>query len=263
MIILPEERREQIIEILKTKDYAEIPYLSETFKVSEMTIRRDIDKLEKEDRVIKVYGGVRLKVLSEREWESPIEIRKSTNSLAKKMISKEALNLINDGDVIAFDASTTALELSRLLKYKRKVTVVTNNLNIAIELAEDPEIPVILLGGFVRRTSLSVIGSGMTKYLESINIDKAFISCKSFNFADGVTDFLMDEGEAKQAIIKRSNEIFLLADTSKINTIAFFKICDAEQIDYLITDNSVKHTVEQEECLRQYQESGVRIIVAE
>ena len=263
MIILPEERRERIIEILKTKDYAEIPYLSETFNVSEMTIRRDIDKLEKDDRVIKVYGGVRLKVLSEREWESPIEIRKSTNSLAKQMISREALKLINDGDVIAFDASTTALELSRMLKFERKVTVVTNNLNIAIELAEDPEIPIILLGGFIRRTSLSVIGSGMNKYLESINIDKAFISCKSFNFTDGVTDFLMDEGEAKQAIIKRSNEVFLLADTSKINTIAFFKICDSKQIDYVITDNLISHTQEQKDCLKQYQESGAHVIVAE
>ncbi|WP_342536807.1 DeoR/GlpR family DNA-binding transcription regulator [Sporosarcina sp. FSL K6-3508] len=262
MVILPEERREKIIDILKTKDYAEIQYLSETFKVSEMTIRRDIDKLEKENRVTRVYGGVRLKVLSDREWESPIEIRKSTNSLAKKLISKEAMKYINDGDVIAFDASTTALELSRFIKFERKVTVVTNNLNIAIELAEDPEIPVILLGGFVRRTSLSVIGSGMSKYLESINIDKAFISCKSFNYSDGVTDFLMDEGEAKQAIIKRSTDIFLLADQSKINTIAFFKICDAEQIDYLITDCSQEHTHEQSECLKKYKESGVHVIVA-
>lgn len=263
MVILPEERREQIIEILKTKDYAEIPYLSETFKVSEMTIRRDIDKLEKENRVTRVYGGVRLKALHDREWESPIEIRKSTNSEAKQLISKEALKFVEDGDVIAFDASTTALEFSRLIKFNRKVTVVTNNLNIAIELAEDPEIPVILLGGFVRRTSLSVIGSGMAKYLESINIDKAFISCKSFNFPDGVTDFLMDEGEAKQAIIKRSNQIFLLADQSKIDTISFFKICDAGQIDCLITDRLMEHTEQQKECLRQYEETGVRVIVAE
>lgn len=260
--MFPEERREKIIDILKTKDYAEFQYLSEKFNVSEMTIRRDIDKLDKENRVTRVYGGVRLKALSDREWESPIEIRKVTNSLAKRMISKEAINFINDGDVIAFDASTTALELSRFIKFERKVTVVTNNLNIAIELAEDPDIPVILLGGFVRRTSLSVIGSGMSKYLESINIDKAFISCKSFNYSDGVTDFLMDEGEAKQAIIKRSAEIFLLADQSKINTIAFFKICDAQQIDFLITDNSVEHTPEQQECLRQYEDIGVHVVVA-
>lgn len=262
MVLFPAARREEIVNILKTKDYAEVAYLSQKLSVSEMTIRRDIEKLEAEDRVTKVYGGVRLKRLDEREWENPIEVRKSTNTKEKMAMAEVALNFIEDGDVIAFDASTSALEVSRAMKGKKKVTVVTNNINIAIELSDDADITVILLGGFVRRTSLSVIGSSMTKYLESIFIDKAFISCKALNFHDGVTDSLMDEGEAKQAIIERSSEVFVLADHSKIDTIAFFKICPAEKVDTLITDAYQSFTVKQQKCLDLYEENGVDVIVA-
>src|SRR5690625_3692609 len=237
MMLLPTTRRERIIDILKTKDYAEISYLSQKFQVSEMTIRRDIERLVKADKVSKVYGGVRLKEFDEREFEDPIEERKSTNTKEKQAIAREALNFIEDGDVIAFDASTTAYELSRVIKFKKNVTVVTNNINIAIELADDSDITVILLGGFLRKTSLTLIGSSIPKYLESIYIDKAFISSKALNYNDGVTDSLMDEGEAKQAIIQRTNQLFFLADHSKINTLAFFKVCPANQIDTLITDS--------------------------
>ncbi|MGM8212411.1 DeoR/GlpR family DNA-binding transcription regulator [Virgibacillus sp. W0430] len=263
MVLLPTARREEIINILKTKDYAEISYLSQRFQVSEMTIRRDIEKLEKKDKVKRVYGGVRLKEIGERELESPIDERKSTNTREKQAIAKEAAAYIKDGDVIAFDASTTAYELSRYIKFKKKVTVVTNNINIAVELSDDPEITVILLGGFVRRTSLSLIGSSLSKYLESIFIDKAFISCKALNFSDGITDSLMDEGEAKQAIIKRSNQLFILADHSKIDTIAFFKICPADRVDALITDAFVPLTDGQKSCLELYRESGIDLIIAE
>jgi len=263
MVLFPTERREKIVEILKTKDYAEVGYLSQKFSVSEMTIRRDIEKLETEGHVTRVYGGVRLKRLDEREWENPIDVRKSTNALEKMAIAQEALSFIEDGDVIAFDASTSALEVSRAIKNKRKVTVVTNNINIAIELSEDPEITIILLGGFVRRTSLSLIGSSIPKYLESIYIDKAFISCKALNYYDGVTDSLMDEGEAKQAIIKRSSKLFVLADHTKIDTIAFFKICSADKVNTLITDGFKSFTKEQKTCLDLYQESGVDIVIAQ
>jgi len=260
--VLPENRRKQIIEILKTKDYAEVSYLSDTFKVSEMTIRRDIDRLESEDLVVKVYGGVRLKALNEREWELPINERLTENYEAKNLVTDLAYEEIQDGDVIAFDASTTALVLSQKIKFTKKVTVITNNINIALELSEDPDISTILLGGFVRRTSLSLIGTGIPKYLESLYIDKAFISCKAINAEDGVMDSLMDEGEAKQAIIKRSKKIYILADHSKIATTAFFKICQPTSIDYLITDELVNTDSAKQQCLQQYIDLGVDVQIA-
>lgn len=260
---LPSARRKKIVDILKTKDYAEISYLSQKFQVSEMTIRRDIERLEKENSVSKVYGGVRLKELDEREFEDPVEERKIKYAMEKHAIAKEALNFIEDGDVIAFDASTTAFELSRVIKFKKTVTVVTNNVNIAIELSDDSDITVILLGGFLRKTSLSLTGSAIPKFLESIYIDKAFLSSKALNYNNGVTDSLMDEGEAKQAIIERTNQLFLLADHSKINTVAFFKVCSAKQIDTLITDSFGTFEEEQLETLKLFEVNGINLIIAE
>jgi DeoR family transcriptional regulator, fructose operon transcriptional repressor len=262
MNYLPQNRRDEIINILKSKEYAEISYLSQKFSVSEMTIRRDIEKLEKEGKLIKVYGGVRLKEIREGEYGGSVDERKHINTQAKKAIAKEAVKFINDGDVIAFDASTTALEVSLQIKFKKRVTVVTNNINIAVELAEDPDITIILLGGFVRKRSLSLTGSLVSKYLESIFIDKAFISSKAINFNDGMTDSLIDEGEAKQALILRSNKLFALHDHSKIDTLAFFKVCPAEKINTFITDSQSPLNDKQSECLESYRNIGVEVITA-
>lgn len=260
MNFLPDNRRNEIINILKLKEYAEISYLSQKFNVSEMTIRRDIEKLEKEGKVLKVYGGVRLKEIL--EFEGSIDERKVINSEAKKAIANKAVNFIEDGDVIAFDASTTAIELSMKIKYRKKVTVVTNNVTIAVHLADDPNITIILLGGFLRRASLSLTGTMLPKCLESIYIDKAFISAKSLNFSDGLTDTLMDEGEAKQALISRTNKLFALIDHSKIDTLAFFKICPAERIDTLITDMVKPLSKNQIDCLNAFRNNGVEVIIA-
>jgi DeoR family fructose operon transcriptional repressor len=263
MINIPSKRRDQIIEILKSKEYAEIPYLSQKFSVSEMTIRRDIEKLESEGKVNRVYGGVKLVSIRDRNYELSIEERLNSHSKEKQIISIEAAKFINDGDVIAFDASTSALELSRYIKFKKKITVVTNNIKIAGEVSEDPNISTILLGGFVRQWSCSIIGSSMNKYLESIFIDKAFISCKSLNFTEGVTDSLIDEGEAKQSLIERSNQLYVLADHSKINTLSFFKICSSDKIHTIITDSNKPFDQQQQKCIDSFREIGVNVIMAQ
>ncbi|GAA0355398.1 DeoR/GlpR family DNA-binding transcription regulator [Alkalibacterium iburiense] len=262
MIYLPQNRRDEIINVLKSKEYAEVSYLSHKFKVSEMTIRRDVEKLVNSGLVVKVYGGVRLKHNNITEYDTPVKDRKNINHTAKRLIALNAVDFIDDGDVIAFDASTTALEISNQMKFKKKVTVVTNNINIAIELADDPDIPIILLGGFMRKKSLSLTGSLISKSISSIYIDKAFISSKSINFNDGLTDVLMDEGEAKQAIINKSDKVFALCDHTKINTRSFFKICSHNKIDTLITDSLGSFDEEQKSCLDLYRENGTNVIIA-
>lgn len=188
---MPFVRRKKIIEILGQNDYADVSYLSELFSVSEMTIRRDLEKLEKEDEVIRVYGGAKLK--TKRVYEGPIKERLNVNKQEKMTIAKVAAEMIEDGDVIALDASTTALEVSKQIKNKSKLTVITNNISIAIELSNAPSITVILLGGFLRAKSLSLVGASLRKLLESLYIDKAFISSKALNFNEGLTDATIEE----------------------------------------------------------------------
>jgi len=256
----PVERRNKIIEILEQREHVEVSYLSDAFQVSLMTIRRDLEKLEKDGKVIRMYGGVKLK--TKRVYEYSMEERLNSNKREKLAIAREAARLIEDGDVVAFDASTTALEVSKLIKDRKDVTVVTNNLSIAIELADAPEVVVILLGGFLRGKSLSVMGASLKQYLEAIYIDKAFISSKALSFHEGLTDTAIDEGEAKQAMLSKSNEVIVLADHTKLGKVAFYKVCDKQGITKIITDELIPLTPLQQECINSYKEYGTPIILA-
>ncbi|MCL6573300.1 MAG: DeoR/GlpR family DNA-binding transcription regulator [Bacillus sp. (in: Bacteria)] len=256
----PLTRRMKIVTLLEETDYADVSNLSSLFQVSEMTIRRDLESLEKAGDVIRVHGGVKLK--TKRVYEASIEKRLNTNKPEKMAIAKEAANLIEDGDVIAFDASTTAFEVSKLIKSKKKLTVVTNNISIAIELSDTEEITVILLGGFLRGKSLSLVGSSLHKYLQSIYIDKAFISSKALNFTEGLTDATIDEGEAKQALIDKSNQVFVLVDHTKLGKLAFFEVCGKNKIDKILTDQLDPLLPEQQECIDSYLEYGTEVVIA-
>ncbi|EEM18810.1 MULTISPECIES: DeoR/GlpR family DNA-binding transcription regulator [Bacillus] len=256
----PVERRNKIIEILEQREHVEVSYLSDAFQVSLMTIRRDLEKLEKDGKVIRMYGGVKLK--TKRVYEYSMEERLNSNKREKLAIAREAARLIEDGDVVAFDASTTALEVSKLIKDRKDVTVVTNNLSIAIELADVPEIVVIVLGGFLRGKSLSVMGASLKQYLETIYIDKAFISSKALSFHEGLTDTAIDEGEAKQAMLSKSSEVIVLADHTKLGNVAFYKVCDKQGITKIITDELIPLTPLQQECINSYKEYGTPIILA-
>ncbi|PEE40487.1 DeoR/GlpR family DNA-binding transcription regulator [Bacillus pseudomycoides] len=256
----PVERRNKIIEMLEQREHVDVSYLSDAFQVSLMTIRRDLEKLEKDGKVIRMYGGVKLKI--KRVYEYSMEERLNSNKQEKLVIAREAARLIEDGDVVAFDASTTALEVSKLIKDRKDVTVVTNNLSIAIELADVSEIVVIVLGGFLRGKSLSVMGASLKQYLGRIYIDKAFISSKALSFHEGLTDTAIDEGEAKQAMLSKSNEVIVLADHTKLGKVAFYKVCDKQGITKIITDELIPLTPLQQECINSYKEYGTPIILA-
>ncbi|PEI92591.1 DeoR family transcriptional regulator [Bacillus pseudomycoides] len=253
----PVERRNKIIEMLEQREHVDVSYLSDAFQVSLMTIRRDLEKLEKDGKVIRMYGGVKLKI--KRVYEYSMEERLNSNKQEKLVIAREAARLIEDGDVVAFDASTTALEVSKLIKDRKDVTVVTNNLSIAIELADVSEIVVIVLGGFLRGKSLSVMGASLKQYLGRIYIDKAFISSKALSFHEGLTDTAIDEGEA---MLSKSNEVIVLADHTKLGKVAFYKVCDKQGITKIITDELIPLTPLQQECINSYKEYGTPIILA-
>lgn len=257
----PYIRRKKIIELLWKQDYADVTYLSDLFNVSEMTIRRDLEKLEKDGDIVRVYGGAKIKINS--PYEATVEERLSTNKKEKIAIAKRAVELIEDGDIIAFDASTTALEVSKLIKDKKNLTVITNNISIAIELSDATHITVFLLGGFLRGTSLSLVGASLKKSLEGIYIDKAFISSRALNFQEGLTDITIEEGEAKQAIIEKSNKVYVIVDHTKIGKLSFFQVCEKDKISKIITDQLEAFTEDQGQCLENFREYGIEVITAD
>ncbi len=253
-------RRKRIIDLLVENNFADVSSLSKTFNVSEMTIRRDLEQLERDGEIVRVYGGARLN--TKKSYETTIRERIDANRAEKMAIAKVAADLIEDGDVVAFDASTTALEVSKLIKFGKKLTVVTNNLSIAIELSEAPQITVVVLGGFMRSISLSLFGSITRKSLESMYIDKAFFSSHALSFNEGLTEKAIEEGRAKQAMLEKTDRLFVMVDRSKLAKIAFYQICPAQRINVILTDELEPFSAEQEQCLKEFSESGVEVISA-
>lgn len=260
MVNIPYVRRQEVIKILSENKVEDITSLSKILGVSEMTIRRDLDKLEKGGDVIRIYGGA--KIRTKNVYEPSIGERLMQNIREKKAIGMKAAEFIEDGDVVAFDASTTALEVANNIKNHKELTVITNNIALAIELSENKDITIILLGGIVRKSSLSLVGSWLPKMLKHINIDKFFISSSALSFKEGLTDATIEEVEAKKAIIDRSAERFVIADHTKINKVSAFHVCNYKIIDKIITDGLVEFTKEQKQCLKKFEEKNVGVIIA-
>lgn len=257
---IPYVRAKEIIRILHENEIADISYLSNHLGVSEMTVRRDLERLEKDGDIIRIYGGAKLRKKS--NYDPSIEERLIKNMDEKMAIGRKAAEFIEDGDVIALDASTTALEISKNIKARKKLTVITNNISIAIELSEENDITTILLGGIVRKRSLSLVGTSINDFLQNMHIDKTFISSKALSFEQGLTDATIDEGETKKALIKSSNSVIIVADHTKLNTVSFYKVCDYREVDMLIVDGLVPFSDQDKQCLKQFSENDVQVVIA-
>lgn len=248
------------MQILMENESADITTLSRQLGVSEMTVRRDLEILEKDGNVVRVYGGAKIK--SKRVYESLMEERLIKNIAEKDAIAKKASEYIEDGDVIALDASTTALAICKYIKDRKKLTVITSNICAAIELSDQNDISIILLGGTVKKSSLTMVGPCIKDMLKQFYIDKAFICSKSLSFKEGLTDATIDEGEAKKAMMDSSKSVFIVADHTKINEVSFFHVCDYKRMNKIITDSLGEFTKDQIECLESFRSKGVDVVIA-
>ncbi|SHF17136.1 transcriptional regulator, DeoR family [Seinonella peptonophila] len=260
MNLTPDQRRNKIIDILEQHDFVDFTYFGQYFNVSEMTIRRDIEYLERAGEVVRVYGGAKLR--NDRGYEASIQERLKTNHKEKQVIAKQAAAQIFDGDVIALDGSTTALEVSKLIKDRKNLTVITNNISIAIELSTAVDIQTVLLGGFVRGSSLSLVGAMVEQSLGAFYIDKTFISSRALHYTEGLTDITVEEGEAKKAMVEKSNRVYVLVDHTKLDNLSFFHVIDREKIDVIITDQLVPFTQEQQQLIENFRTDGIEVMIS-
>ena len=151
--------------------------LSQRYNVTEETIRRDLEKLEREGFVKKTYGGA---VLNKNiAVDMPLKIREKTNRREKQIIAQRVAGLVEEGDCIMLDSSSTSLMIAQALKKKEKLTVITNSVEVLIELSGSEGITVISTGGTLRDSSLSLVGKAAQDVLKRYNVDKAILSCKA------------------------------------------------------------------------------------
>lgn len=232
--MLAAERKRLILEKLQEDKKVIVSELSLLFDVSEETIRRDLDKLDKEGLCVKSYGGA---VLNETSGvEMPFMVRKKKNPVGKKRIAELVAGLVEDGEHIFIDPSTTGVAIAEALKAKKRLTVITNSIEVLAELNDQSGWDIISTGGTLRENYLALVGGRAIDSILSFNADKAIISCKGFDMNKGITDGNELFSEVKRSMLDSSNVHILAVDASKFNNVAFSQICDIASVDVVVTD---------------------------
>lgn len=231
--MLAAERRNKIIDLLHQDKKVLVSVLSRMFDVTEETIRRDLEKFEKKGIVTRTYGGAMLnRHINE---DLPFTTRNELNTDIKRTIALKALDLINDGDTLMLDPSSTSFELLKLLSNRKNLTIITNSANILHYFANSA-LNIISTGGSLRPRSLSLVGPVAQNTLQRYNVDKAVISCKGIDLNKGITESNEPECELKKYMLRQCDKVIMLADHTKFDNTAFTVLSELESIDYLVTD---------------------------
>ncbi len=232
--MLAAERRNEILTQLKEEGKVVVGDLSKKYDVTEETIRRDLEKLERDGFAERTYGGA---VLKENDKEElPFLVRKRANVEAKKQIAAVIGEMIQDGDRIMLDASTTALFVAKQIRHKKDITIITNSIEILLELSDVKGWKVLSTGGSLRAGALSLVGYQAERMVDGFYVDKVILSCKGVDFYKGFTDSNeLDAGIKRQMLASAATKI-LAADSGKFGRISFTKIIDFSDVDVIVTD---------------------------
>lgn len=249
------ERRSKIISLLSEKKSILVNEIAVHFGVAEETIRRDLNALESQGLLVRTHGGAVL--ADDSKSEAPLEIREGINIPGKNTIALEAVNLINDGDTIILDASTSSLFVAKHIKDRKGLTVITNALKVVLELAKCTDITVISTGGIMRHNSLSYVGRAAESSLDNYYASKLFFSCKGFSISRGLTDSNEQESDLRRKMLKCCDKAIFLCDQTKFESVGYVTTAKLEDIDMFITDTEVP-----KEWGDKMEEAGVGIKIA-
>lgn len=231
------ERQQQIHRLVEEHGRALVAELAERFDVSEQTVRKDLLTLEQEGRVVRTHGGAI--AVDRGRPELGFDVRRRLEADAKARIGAAAAAIVQDGETIAFDASTTALEVARRLRIRggwRSLTVITNGLRIAEELAGQDGITILVPGGSMRWEALSVVGPWGDGFFRKINIARAFLGAAGFTVQAGLTDATEEEAQIKRAMVASSMEVTAIVDHTKWGRAALATFCRTDRLARVVTD---------------------------
>ncbi|MBO0777687.1 MAG: DeoR/GlpR transcriptional regulator [Ktedonobacteraceae bacterium] len=249
------ERRQRIFHLLEEQQRVTVPALSQLFLVSEVTIRKDLAWLESQKMAVRTHGGAILAAQVPTLPEMEFDVRESLHHSEKERIGAAAAALVQDGETIYLDASTTALAMAPFLQTRRELTIVTNGLRIGMELIGVPGVSVLMPGGMLRPESFSLVGNWGTAVMQQIHISKAFMGARGFTLQEGLTDVNNEEVELKRTVVQIAREVIALIDYSKWGQVALATFCQSERIKTIITDKETP-----EEQIQQARSRGIEIV---
>ena len=250
------DRREKILKLIAENGKVYVHELSDLFTVSEVTIRNDLDQLEKKNHLIRARGGA-LKLEKQVSLDFNLSEKHRLHSAEKLRIGKKAASLINDSETIILDSGTTTAEISKNLTNIKNISVITNAINIVNILVQYPSINVIMPGGYLRQNSLSLVGPFAAKNLKTLYVDKAFIGVDGFDADLGAYTPNIEEAYLNEIMISIAKEVILVADSSKFGRKSLTFICPVSSINTIVTDDGLSETNR-----KKLEDSGVRVIIA-
>ena len=232
--MLPIERRNEILTKLTLEGKVIVGDLAQCYNVTEETIRRDLDKLEKDGLAKKTYGGA---VKNDNlNVDLPFTVRKQTNVEGKKYIADIIGNLINDGDYILLDSSTTALFTVKSIADKSNITLITNSIEVLLEVPHNNDWRVICTGGEFVQNGLAFAGRQVETIIDEYNVDLAVISCKGLDMVKGITDTRDYNGQTKKAFMRSAKKVLLAVDHTKFDKTSFIRFAEISDVDMVVTD---------------------------
>lgn len=249
------ERQEQILEYINQAQKANTTELARKFNVSKVTIRRDIEALAASGLIVKTHGGA-VATNTSLIHEIPYSYKAERNQSAKKSIGIAASRYINDGDIIILDSGSTTLEIAKNITQKN-ITVVTDDIKIAMELSGKSNVTVIVCGGTLSDPVYTLTGNVAVDFFSRLHVNKVFLGCDAVDLDFGISNRTYGEVYIKTAMIEAADEIIMVTDNSKLDRKVFCHLCDISVIDKLIINQI------DERNRRGFLEKGVEIITTD
>jgi DeoR/GlpR family transcriptional regulator of sugar metabolism len=250
------QRREKILELLKEDGFAKVIDLARIFKVTEVTIRQDLEKLEKDGLLMREHGGAFLKNVEDQV--RAFSLANQTEIDKKEAIAQKCLEFIESGDTIILDSGSTTTEIAKKLKGFKDLTVITNAMNIALMLGAKPGIEVIVTGGEFKPPTLSLTGQKAADFFKGLHAQKLFLATAGISLKAGLTYPSISDLVVKKAMIEAADTTYLVADSTKIGKNAFASLGALSLIDYIITDGGIE-----EKHKQLFHDNDIELIIAD
>jgi DeoR/GlpR family transcriptional regulator of sugar metabolism len=232
-----EQRREKILALLRENGSCRVQELSALFKVSEPTIRQDLETLEKTHFITRQHGGAFIADFS--SFTDKLTLEHTEHMEEKRRIGAKAAEFIKSGDNIILDSGTTLTELAKCIVDRKNLNIITSAINITLILGSEPTNHIMLAGGELKVPTLSVTGEKAAAIFKDIYVEKLFLATGGFSLTAGLTYPGISDIPLKQAMIDSAKTVFLLADSSKMEKIYFASLNCLQKIHYLITDGNI------------------------
>ena len=255
MEMLAMDRRNLILERIQKDTSVRVGDLAKEYKVTEETIRRDLEKLEKDGLVTRTYGGAVLTQTS-GTYDFSFRVRETQNVEGKRKIALKVAEMIEDGDTLMVDSSTTAMFVVRELTGRSNITMITNSVRIPQEVAFQENMNIIVTGGTLRPGIMSLVGNVTEDALKHYYVNVAILGCKAMDLAEGTFEPHEQEAVIKRTMCENARQVIVVADHTKFGRVALARICDLREASLLITDRGIEN-----ETLTRLKKLGVQVEV--